>query len=244
VGDFTEAIRLGVDEALVWYGRAQARGLLQEFAEADRDYTEALKRSPGWVSCLVRRGELRWTWGRARGRPDMYFQAAEDLEAAVRLAPSSVEAWHELGLARSSIASEVARDALEAIRYERGAVEAFEKVTALQPGVGRNWTFLGGTQVNLGLYLSHAGESPLAMWRAAIETLDRSLKLDAEDPTTWRFRGNGFINRADYLMSAGKDGKPDYAEALKCFEKAGELHPGMKAALRDSVERCRRGLRP
>ncbi len=242
VAAFNEALRLGADQPIVWYERAQARQMLGRFEEAELDFGEALKRAPSWAECLVRRSEMRWRWaqGSDADAKKLLRSAQQDCEKAVALAPSMADAWHWLGLVRDSQSYLSGEDP---IAHQRAAAEAYEKAVALVPSSARYWTFLGGTRANLGLYLARAGEPPLESWGSAIEALDQSLKLDEKDVTTWLFRGNAFIGRADYLAGRGEGGRDDYAEAQRCFERVGELSPGMRESLRDALERCRRGMK-
>ena len=81
VADCTEAIRLGLREAEVFFERAVAQDFLGQTQDALADCTTAIEIDPKYVSAYNSRGLIRTRLG-------LYNDALTDFEKAIRLLPT------------------------------------------------------------------------------------------------------------------------------------------------------------
>lgn len=79
IEDYTQAINVKQDEscsACAYYNRGYARSDQNNYAEAERDYNEALKLEPNFAIALEDRGWVRWRLGNMAGSKADYQKAA------------------------------------------------------------------------------------------------------------------------------------------------------------------------
>ena len=81
ISDFTEAIRLNLNDAQVYYNRAFAYEKLGEFAKAIEDYDQAIRLKPNEDLFYFQRGVSYGKFGNHK-------KAIEDFNQAIRLSPN------------------------------------------------------------------------------------------------------------------------------------------------------------
>jgi tetratricopeptide (TPR) repeat protein len=92
IADFSDAIRIKIDDASAYAGRGWARFSSNDLAGALRDYDEAIRLSPGSADFYIERGHVHLVTGNSDA-------AIRDLTDALRLDPASAAAYNNRGLA-------------------------------------------------------------------------------------------------------------------------------------------------
>ncbi len=213
------------------------------FETAIADLTRAVELTAGTEDELLQRAVIRFMWSRrtaARG-PELRRLAEADFDEVLRRSPLRVEAWRQRGALLSAIARDVA-DADVLPVHER-AIASCKRATELAPHWADCWTALGAAGVNSAIARMARGVDPIPDFDAAEHALTKGVTLNPNDGQAWEFTGNLHFSRAIYLDWKTNTPHRDLVQrALDAYTKAGEVNPGMKAALKPKMEQCRAKL--
>lgn len=130
--------------------------------------------------------EIHRTSAEAYMTQGIYEKALPHLEAAVAMAPTEIEHWHQLGVVRYLTGNDA------------GATQAFQAVLSAEPGNDEAW-------FNMGMVLF--GQSQFA---DAETCFGRSLAIRATDAQTWNNRGVCL-----WKMGRNQDAKACFLKALQ-----------------------------
>lgn len=130
--------------------------------------------------------EIHRTSAEAYMTQGFYEKALPHLEAAVAMAPTEIEHWHQLGVVRYLTGN------------DGGATQAFQAVLSAEPGNDEAW-------FNMGMVLF--GQSQFA---DAETCFGRSLAIRATDAQTWNNRGVCL-----WKMGRNQDAKACFLKALQ-----------------------------
>lgn len=130
--------------------------------------------------------EIHRTSAEAYMTQGIYEKALPHLEAAVAMAPTEIEHWHQLGVVRYLTGNDA------------GATQAFQAVLSAEPGNDEAW-------FNMGMVLF--GQSQFA---DAETCFGRSLAIRATDAQTWNNRGVCL-----WKMGRNQDAKASFLKALQ-----------------------------
>jgi len=206
--------------ALVWQG--QIYGRLNQWADAERSFQEALKERPNSWLVYNELGVLFHQQGK-------FQDAVKALRSAALATPKSAMAWSNLGVEYLQIGDfteatislqkslnldpnfdQASQNMSLALRYQHKFAEALtfaKKATELNPGDDINWLEIADSYTSMG---NHPKEARDAYLRAAKEA-ESHLQTDATDGQTW-------MRLALYRV---KSGNPD--DALAFVRKAESL---------------------
>lgn len=171
---FRKAIEIAPDSYSAWSGLGTVLSETNRLKEAGQAYDKAYAskpNTPGVIAeILTNRGNVKSKLGDKRG-------ALADIEAAVKIDPTYINAYRSFGILKVE-----ARD-------HRAVVDAFRKVVVSNIAGSDDWATLGES-------LETIGEK-----KAALEALEKSEKLDSKNPKTLQALA-GYYGRNGDLQKA------------------------------------------
>ena len=226
IDDYTKAIALDSINSLWYTYRARLYEYLEEENKAFLDYSKAIELEPEIAENWYNRGDFHYNYGND-------LEALNDLEEAVKINPSYVDAINTIGI----IYEEQGKLELAIETYERGialeetapesaaycysnraaiyetqekfdlALSDYSKAIELEPENALRWSFRASFYENLGEQNN------------AFLDYSRAIELEPENAKNWFYRGNFHY---DY---------EHYTEALNDFEEAVKINPSYVDAI-------------
>jgi len=195
VENYSQAIRLRLDNPQPWFGRGKALTAAGRFRDAIEDFDQAIHLRPDFIAAYLERG---FSYGQAGD----FVRGIEDLDLVIRSEPSNLRAWTLRG------------DAQARLGHFDKAIENFSAALALMPA--NTPTEIGGI-VRLRLNRSHL-YTLLGKHQAALDDRNEAVRLAPKDPEVYLARGGSYhevglhaLGLADRTEAIRL--KPDYAEA-------------------------------
>ncbi|MDR1399494.1 MAG: tetratricopeptide repeat protein [Treponema sp.] len=264
IADYTQAIRLDLDNASVYNERGVAYSNKGDNNRAIADYTQALRLAPNYATAYNNRGI-------AYADKGDYNRAIADYTQALRLDPNDAAAYLNRGLAYKDKGDydRAIADYTQALRldpndavayYNRGiayyskrdydrAIADYTQALRLDPNDAAAYN-------NRGSAYRNKGDND-----RAIADYTQALRLDPNDATAYNNRGNAYDDKgdndraiADYTQALRLDPnyttaysnrgnayyyRGDYARARADWEKALQLNPNLAQA-RNNLEVLRK----
>ncbi|WP_347988427.1 trypsin-like peptidase domain-containing protein [Methylomonas sp. AM2-LC] len=154
---FRKAIEIAPETTNAWTGLGSVLQNTNRLKEAEQAYDKAYTLRPDNPSIVA---EILTNRGNAKSKLGDKRAALADIEAAVKIDPTYINAYRSLGILKVEV------------RDHRAVVDAFRKVVVSDIAGSDDWATLGES-------LDLTGEK-----KAALEALEKSEKLDSNNPKT------------------------------------------------------------
>jgi tetratricopeptide (TPR) repeat protein/predicted small secreted protein len=213
IADFTEALRLDGNNAVIYLNRGEAYAQKADYDQAIADFNQAIRHNLNYARAYISRG-LAYNY---KGDPD---RAIADYNQAIRLDPNDVAAYNNRG----------------SVYYSKGdydrAIADFTQAIRLDPSLASAYTFRGLAYKNKGDSDQAIVEYTQAIrvdpnyaaaynnrgieyadkkdYDRAIADYTQSIRLDPNDANAYNNRGNAYYNKRDYNRAIA-----DYEAALR-----------------------------
>jgi tetratricopeptide (TPR) repeat protein len=232
IADYTQAIRLRLDDPDAWFGRGQALTAAGRFRDAIDDFDQATRLRPGFADAYLERGF-------AYGQAGDFRRGLEDLNRALAADPSRLRALMLRGEAHSRLGQiDLAiADFSSALGAQSGS--AFDRVRLLLAR-SRSYALLGQNQAALDdrneavrlaphdpeAYLARGGSLHEAgLHEQGLADRTEAIRLKPDFAEAWYARGSAYFLLGDYQKASSDLQEAvrlnaGYAEARNVLEKA------------------------
>ncbi len=220
IADYTRAIQLKPNDAVIYYNRGLAKGKLKQHFAAIVDYDTAIHLKPDYVDAYNNRGLLKSKLGQ-------HFAAIADFDIALRLKPDYALAYYNRGLEKYNLGQNLAAitDFDIALRLKLDFASAYVNRGNAKSNLGQNFAAIADFDMALRLkpdhtlaYYNRANEKyKLGQYGAAIIDYNQTLRLKPNFIEAYINRG---IMKS--LLGRTREAKQDLLTALRLAEKAGD----------------------
>ena len=129
------------------------------------------------------------------------------------------------GLCRAFWVQTLRAERADASRQLAGAIEDYDELVRLAPGVSRHWHLRGGARMTFGSNEMDFRRDGGVHWKAAMDDFRRAIELDAANGEAWSRLGAARLNVGLDRQLRGGDPEADYVEAWSAFDRALALRP-------------------
>ena len=235
IADYTKAIQLKPNDAVIYYNRGLAKDKLNQHFAAITDYDSAIHLKPDYVDAYNNRGLMKSKLGQ-------HFAAIADFDMALRLKPDYALAYYNRGLEKYNLGQHFAAitDFDMALRLKSDFADAYVNRGNSKSNLGQHFAAIADFDMALRLkpdyalaYYNRANEKyKLGQYEAAIADYNLAIQLKPNFIES-------YINRGTMKSLLGRtwEAKQDLKTALRLAKKAGDAR--LKADIESMLQKLR-----
>ena len=233
ITDYTKAVQLKPNDAVIYYNRGLAKDKLNQHFAATTDYDSAIHLKPDYVDAYNNRGLMKSKLGQ-------HFAAIADFDMALRLKPDYALAYYNRGLEKYNLGQHFAAitDFDMALRLKSDFADAYVNRGNAKSNLGQHFAAIADFDMALRLkpdyalaYYNRANEKyKLGQYEAAIADYNLAIQLKPNFIES-------YINRGTMKSLLGRtwDAKQDLKTALRLAKKAGDAR--LKADIESMLQK-------
>jgi tetratricopeptide (TPR) repeat protein/predicted Ser/Thr protein kinase len=222
--------------------RFRARLGLGDWAGAEADLREAMRRHPEWGGAFGFMGRLRYIEAAAAQGTDREEPLLEESIAWCAKAEPLLAAPGWTIYDRATSHRTLGEHHRATGRDPRAALTAsaadFRRAIALQPQPPGTWTRLAGVLIARSEAEASLGADPIPTCREAIEVCDEAARRYANDAYVYNWRGTAWRRLGDEQVPRKIDARAAYESALADQARARKIEPALTDAYHESGLVC------